>query len=498
MLPLLLALLLFTPVSTKAADEFSMRGATILPGNSYAKLSPLYGKRYAVVVGIDKYANATHKFPDLQGAVSDANLVEKAFQTIGFDQVVTLRNAQATKARIIETLGDEVGMKATENDLIVFFFAGHGDTRGHAADQMGFVLPADYDPQKHMATSISMSTLRDVSRQIQAKHVLYVMDSCFSGGILQSRAPLVEIPVEGTLRYVQGLLERPAHVVITAGGQSDFANEEGGRGLFTKLFIEGLEGMADRQKRGIITASGLALYIQEKMPDLLPPGVRQNPQYGRLLGESDVVLSVVLTIHPKSTIADVEALEGDKARLEQEFEQKQTRQKTEFEREMEKASHSQKNQLEEKFLHRKAQDKAEFVQRMAVLNERLAMERRLAQERQEAEIAAQRAKLEQEFLARQVQERQKAKEEYEKMSRREQAVLKQEFEQRQAQEKAAYERRATEERQALVRERMLAQQELQRALEERRKAEELKRDLEASEPTGRKPARSTEFYSPAF
>ena len=160
-----------------AQEQAIPRGVHAIPNVGKSTSASIYQKQYAVIVGIDQYPLANIKFPNLNGAVSDANLVAAALEKMGFDDVVTLRNERATKARIIETLGDEIGMKATPNDLIVFFFAGHGDTRGQEGEQMGFILPSDYDPKKHLTSSISMSTLRDVSRQIQAKHMLYVMDS---------------------------------------------------------------------------------------------------------------------------------------------------------------------------------------------------------------------------------------------------------------------------------------------------------------------------------
>lgn len=478
-----------------AQEQSIPRGVQAIPNVVKHTSSSIYEKQYAVVVGIDQYPRANTKFPDLNGAVSDANLVTAAFEKMGFDHVVTLRNEQATKTKIIETLGDEIGMKATPKDLIVFFFAGHGDTRGQEGEQMGFILPFDYDPKKHLTSSISMSTLRDVSRQIQAKHVLYVMDSCFSGGILQSRASVANVPVEGAWRYAQGLLERTAHIVITAGGQSDFANEEGGRGLFTKVLLEGLSGAADPGKRGFITASGLALYIQEHLPDLLPPGVKQQPQYGRLLGEGDVVLAALRAPPLEKEKANEE---DPKARLDQSYSDKIRQLQVEFDRLLETANAAQKKKLEEEYRLKQTKERAEYEKQLAVLNERIALERRINGERLQKEVSEQRKQLEQEFVERQALEQRRAKEEFEKLSIQEKLRLTREFEERQMRERAEYERQARLEREQIEADRRRTRDELDAALQERRKAEEFKRQVEENAQLPQKAKEKPGFFSPSF
>ena len=91
----------------------------------------LYQKRYGVVVGINQYPNARK----LDAAVNDAKQVAVALRTMGFDEVITLMDEQATRSAIVEVLGDVIGEKAQENDLVVFFFAGHGETKGKDTDR---------------------------------------------------------------------------------------------------------------------------------------------------------------------------------------------------------------------------------------------------------------------------------------------------------------------------------------------------------------------------
>jgi len=86
----------------------------------------IYDNSYALIIGIDKYQNVR----SLDYAVKDAEdiqsmLVDKFhFQQ---DNVVLLKNEEATKTTIIQEFSN-ITKKAGANDRVLIFFAGHGDT----------------------------------------------------------------------------------------------------------------------------------------------------------------------------------------------------------------------------------------------------------------------------------------------------------------------------------------------------------------------------------
>jgi hypothetical protein len=319
-----------------AQDGLSERGVGIVQkAVGQGRLN--YDKRYAVVVGINKYPKATGKFMPLDGAVNDATRVAKKLNELGFDEVKTLFDVDADRDAIIEALADHIGKKATENDFVIFYFAGHGDTQDGSKGQMGYVLPYDYDPSRHTTTSISMTQLKEISETIKAKHVLYAMDSCFSGGITKTRAAVPAGLSRDALQYLKNQMENRAHVVITAGGAKEVAHEKGGQGIFTSVLLEGLAGKADRGGNGFVMASELALYIQQRMPAYLDAGRKQNPQYAVLDGEGDVLVAMLKLPDISSTPQS----SGDAARvaeqalrqkLEKEYQEKMAREREERER----------------------------------------------------------------------------------------------------------------------------------------------------------------------
>ena len=283
---LLAALLLST--SPCALAEEATRGVEIVMKDPDIILRSLYEKSWAVVVGINQYPHAGRSYPNLNYAVNDAKQVSEKLRDLGFE-VKLLLDKDATRQNIIKVLADEVGANAKENDRIVFYFAGHGATKEKAdKTNMGYILPYDYDPAQHSATAISMSRLRDVSSEIKAKHMLYAMDSCFSGGLLTSRG---KQPTQGNgYQYLTNITKTRAHVVITAGGKDQTVKEDDGSGVFTKIFVEALSKSSRMpwSEDGYLTAMDLASYIKKRVPNFSP---NQTPQYGTLDGEGDVVLN---------------------------------------------------------------------------------------------------------------------------------------------------------------------------------------------------------------
>jgi uncharacterized caspase-like protein len=81
-------------------------------------------------------------------------------------------------------LGDELtdSNKVQREDRVFFFFAGHGTTRSFEdGRQVGLIVPVDADQNNYVSTAISMAQIREASDLIPAKHVYFVMDSCYSG-----------------------------------------------------------------------------------------------------------------------------------------------------------------------------------------------------------------------------------------------------------------------------------------------------------------------------
>lgn len=282
----LLAIHLHFPVASAATD--ATRGLKVVAkDNATQQLSEvsLYGKSYAVVIGIDEYPFLPHD-RQLKYAVNDAKGMKKVLETnYKFDKIFTLYNKEATRGRILDLLTEEIPTQLGENDSLVVFFAGHGDQIKRPDGDVGYLVPHDGQIGK-MSSVISMSEVRDtISKSIPAKHVFYVIDACYGGLLTATRA--VDQSPRRDLAYLNEITKERVRQVLTAGGQGQEVLDggPGGHSVFTGRLIEILQGTND-----FITANEIQAAIREKVfGDARARNENQTPAYGKLYGSGDFV-----------------------------------------------------------------------------------------------------------------------------------------------------------------------------------------------------------------
>lgn len=247
-------------------------------GSALAEYS--FAHSYAVVVGIDDYADQGH-YPHLNNAVRDAEEFARYIRSQGFD-VVLLRNSEATRTNILANLVDKIvyDKKAGQDSRLVFFFGGHGRTRYSGIDgsvQYGFIVP--YDGADSNASLISMDDLHqaaDVLRPV--RHVLFVLNSCFGGSIARG----LEVDVDPSVpNYIEAIVTRPAKEFMTAGGANEVVADGGPANLspYMEALLRGLRGQADTNNDGTVTFAELAAWMSRAGATL-----HQHPGYGTLAG----------------------------------------------------------------------------------------------------------------------------------------------------------------------------------------------------------------------
>jgi VWFA-related protein len=211
---------------------------------------------YALVIGIDRYP----KWPQLQYAVKDARAITAFLQTQNYDQVITLYDQQATKQAIISAMQDQLAQKLKSKDRVLIFFAGHGYTDTVGGKDRGYIVPFDGDTQR--ASYISMDELENLADYMgNARHQLFIMDSCYGGMLGVTRAGLVNPNIPD---YLNNITDRIARQVLTAGGKNQQVLDGGPKGhsVFVDYLLEALaDGKADTNGDGYITFSELTAYL---------------------------------------------------------------------------------------------------------------------------------------------------------------------------------------------------------------------------------------------
>jgi len=236
-----------------------------------------YNKSYAVCIGINDY----EYWPKLNCAVSDAMNVKDVLSKVGFDEVRIIKDSDATQHNILSALS-WLGKKAKSNDRAVIYFSGHGETQEGPRSKIGYIIPVNCPKEDYYVNAISMSKLREATSVISAKHVLYVMDSCYSGMAL----------IKGNREdeFVAAMTNDPVVYMITAGKAGEEAIESQGHGIFTQYFLRGMKGEADYDKNEVITGTELGMYTKKwVLHESKILNKRQTPQHGRIDGEGEIV-----------------------------------------------------------------------------------------------------------------------------------------------------------------------------------------------------------------
>jgi uncharacterized caspase-like protein len=244
-----------------------------------------HGRKVIAVAGINDYA----AWPTLRNAVSDARGALELFTRLGFELAAApLFDRAATGDALRRLVADDLARLGPEDSLVVFF-AGHGFTRTHslanAVIKTGYIIPANGGaPPGSASTWVRLdSWLSDIAR-LPVKHVLVILDACYSGVALDAVVTWRGIADDGpTAEPLAQLRARQSRRVITSALENQRALDSGpvpGHSLFTGCLIEALTGGLARDGKRAVTGSELGQYVQRRVTTF--PGSRQTPDFGAL------------------------------------------------------------------------------------------------------------------------------------------------------------------------------------------------------------------------
>ena len=274
-------------LNSGAASAQPDRGVRLSTADTVRSL-PAVGKRYALIVGVDQYADT--QITTLGGASNDAKTLANAVVNYaGFpgDQVTLLASdqpaeRQPTRGNILRRLSNMAAVVPPDG-LLLISFAGHGIERGGQA----FLLPSDSQVSNDVdlleQTAINVSQIKDRVKKIGVRQVVIILDACRNDPVGRANA---DNPL--TAAYTRGfnfdLRNREVQAFVTLYatevGHRAYEYKEKKQGYFTWILVEGLRGGAANAK-GEVTLANLVKYLQERVPKRvlqdLGPGKDQKP-----------------------------------------------------------------------------------------------------------------------------------------------------------------------------------------------------------------------------
>lgn len=232
---------------------------------------------YILSVGINEYKNPklvlNYAKPD---AESFGKILDEKGSLFKNLELHSLYDTEASRTSILKKL-DELASKIRQEDVFIFYYAGHGSM----VENQFFFIPTEssrlYDLSALQKEAIEASVLQDKLKHIKALKQLIIMDACQSGGsveLLATRGASEEKAI--------AQLSRSAGIhVMASAGSEQFATEfaELGHGLFTYLLIKALQGDADgAPKDGKVTIYELKSYLDDQVPEMTQK-LKGKPQY---------------------------------------------------------------------------------------------------------------------------------------------------------------------------------------------------------------------------
>ncbi len=253
-------------------------------------------KRMALVVGLGNYQNEgveKLRFARADAAAVYDYLVDPKIGQFTPEDVKLLVDEKATRNNLLAAFM-YIQDNALKDDMVFIYFAGHGAPEfdreyEHADGYTKYIIPYDADPNNLFTTAIATDRLESIFAKVQAECLVFVMDSCYSGG-MGGRTFAKKVSGR-SLRVMADPSKELANkaygkgrVVITAAQANQVAQEADGHGLFTAAFLEALEGKADKDADGNVTLDELYKYVYKKVARLTKN--KQHPQKsGDITGE---------------------------------------------------------------------------------------------------------------------------------------------------------------------------------------------------------------------
>ncbi len=217
-------------------------------------------KIWAVIVGIERY----YHMPSLRYTKSDAFYLYSHLRSpeggaLPASQIRLLVDEDANHRNIIMAMRD-VYLRADENDVVLFYFSGHG--------LEGAFLPVDYDG---FDNRLEHFELREALLATRARHKLIIADACHSGSLiadangLAARSGGIDNKL---LQYYEALNNAKAGTALLLSSKGvEYSLEDGGlrSGVFSHFLIRGLQGLADRNTDQLVSIQELFDYIHREV-----------------------------------------------------------------------------------------------------------------------------------------------------------------------------------------------------------------------------------------
>jgi WD40 repeat protein/uncharacterized caspase-like protein len=225
---------------------------------------------YVLSVGVDSYKDQSM---NLKYAAADAREMAQEMQQRGqglfravyvepplLNEAATLENINKAFAKLVN--------QVTENDVFVWYLAGHGV----ALDGEYYFFPYDLIYKNRTALrehGLTNDQLREMLAKMRATKTVLILDTCDAGMVISAKSSLLiagRAPLAAKTA-IDRLMQTTGRVILASATDRQMALEGyGGHGAFTYALLEGLHGKAASSSDKTILISTLSAFLDQEVP----------------------------------------------------------------------------------------------------------------------------------------------------------------------------------------------------------------------------------------
>ncbi len=245
-----------------------MKKAFIIIFFSLLAINTANAEVYSILIGISDYKHIPDE-KDLKFCDDDVVLFYRLLKNnlnIPESNIYILTNQEATYNNIVATT-QQAFKKARKEDLVIFYFSGHGDN--------GKVLAYDYDGTFN---ALTFGKISELFKNCASENKIIFADACRIGSLKPKKNEVSNNITDKVIAMV-----------------SCRANEYSGehpyikQGFFSYFLIEGLKGEADINRDKKLTITELHLFVKKNVSAITSN--RQNPVTFGNFSLNQVILS---------------------------------------------------------------------------------------------------------------------------------------------------------------------------------------------------------------
>ncbi len=223
-------------------------------------------------------SESQYKYDDMINlpiAEKDADEFYKAISSVCGAEVVRFKNLSHEN---FYDLVERWANSAKEGDTLIFYYSGHGMSRG----KRFYLVPSDFDP--YYGYPLVLFEVFQAYIPIGVK-VLWIVDVCYSRNIVKE----ISLSEPKIKKENLKIGKDQAMIISCRGDETSLPRKDGSGGIFTQALVEAIRNEVDRNSDGWIDAGELYEYVKERVEEL--SGKKQHPM---LIGNSKI--KAILTL----------------------------------------------------------------------------------------------------------------------------------------------------------------------------------------------------------